>query len=130
MDFKKIAEYNALSIAYLGDAIWDLAVREYFFEENLKVEDYNNKVREYVNAKMQSVIYDKVYNTLSEEYQAVVKRGKNARIKSYAKSCSQKEYREATAFEVLIAVYHLRNESEKIRELLKSIIKGDKDNEE
>lgn len=130
MDFKKIAEYNVLSLAYLGDAVWDLAVREYFFGENLKVEDYNHRVREFVNAKKQSSIYNFIYDSLSEEYQAVVKRGKNARIKSYAKSCSQKEYREATAFEVLIAVYHLRNESEKIRGLLKSIIKGDKDDEE
>lgn len=130
MDFKEIAEYNLLSLAYLGDAVWDLAVRDYFFKENLKVEDYNLKVREYVNAKTQSMIYNFVYESLEDEYKQIAKRGRNTRIKSYAKSCSPKQYREATAFEILIAVYYLQNKSDKINTLLKSIIKGDKKNEE
>lgn len=130
MDFKKIAEYNLLSLAYLGDAVWDMYVRNYFFRENLKVEEYNHKVKDYVNAKAQSMIYNLIYEELPEEYKLISKRGRNTKIKSFAKSCTPKEYREATGFEVLIAVYHLRNESDKIEDILKSIIKGEKKNEE
>jgi len=125
MDFKKIGEYNILSLAYLGDAVWDLAVRDYFFSLNLKVDDYNNKVRSLVNAKAQSSIYKEIFNNLEEEYKNISKRGRNANIKSFSKNCSITEYREATAFEVLIATYHLLNENDKIQDLLNLIIKGE-----
>lgn len=125
MDFKKIGEYNILSLAYLGDAVWDLAVRNYFFSFNLKVDDYNNKVRKLVNAKSQSEIFRKIFPNLEEKYQIISKRGKNANIKSFSKNCSITEYREATAFEVLIATYHLLDEADKIQDILNLIIKGE-----
>lgn len=125
MDFKKIGEYNILSLAYLGDAVWDLAVRDYFFPMNLKVDDYNNKVRSLVNAKAQSNIYREIFDNLDEEYKSIAKRGRNANIKSFSKNCSVIEYREATAFEVLIATYHLLKENDKIQDLLNLIIKGE-----
>jgi ribonuclease-3 family protein len=129
MDFKKLAEYNLLSLAYLGDAVWDMAVREYFFGQNLRVDEYNREVKKYVNAKYQSLLYEKIYDALDDEYKVISKRGRNTKIKSFAKTCSPREYRNATAFEVLLAVYHLRGEKGKVEDLLKYIIEGELINE-
>lgn len=129
MDYKKIAEYNLLSLAYLGDAVWDLAVRAYFFEKNLKVDEFNILVKKYVNAKSQSFIYNKIFDNLPLELQTISKRGRNTKIKSFAKSCTPKEYRDATAFEVLLAVYHLQNKEDEIEKILKYLVEGDLINE-
>lgn len=130
MDIKEISQYNVLSLAYLGDAIWDSCVRQYYFFENLKVDEFNNKVRNFVNAKMQSKIYKEIFAELDKELQDISKRGRNTKIKSFAKSCSPTEYRNATAFEVLIGTLHLLGNEEKIKEILKNFIEGEKNNEE
>ena len=53
-----------------------------------------------------------------------------SKIKSFAKSCSPTEYRNATAFEVLIGTLHLLGNEEKIKKILKNFIEGEKNNEE
>lgn len=125
MDIKEIGQYNILSLAYLGDSIWEYHVREYFFKKNLKVEEFNKEVKKYVNAKSQSKIYIETLNTLSDELKSISKRGKNANIKSFAKTCSINEYRNATAFEVLIAALHLTENSEKIIEIINKNCRGE-----
>lgn len=129
MDIKEIGQYNLLSLAYLGDSIWELNVREFYFIENLKVEELNNKVKELVNAKSQSKIYKKIFDELSDDLKIISKRGRNANIKSFAKTCTSTEYRNATAFEVLIAVLYLTNNKEKINEIIKKFVKGESNNE-
>ena len=118
MDIKEINRYNILSLAYLGDSVWEFYVRDYFFKDNLKVEEFNKRVKNFVNAKSQSLIYKNIFDTLDDELKSISKRGKNANIKSFAKTCSVTEYRNATAFEVLIAVLHLTENREKINQII------------
>lgn len=130
MDIKEIGQYNILSLAYLGDSVWEFYVRDYFFRDNLKVEEFNKRVKAFVNAKSQSKIYKIVLEDLEAELKDISKRGRNANIKSFAKTCSVTEYRNATAFEVLIAVLHLTENKEKINEIIKKIVEGEGINEE
>jgi ribonuclease-3 family protein len=125
MDIKEINRYNILSLAYLGDSVWEFYVRDYFFKENLKVEEFNKRVKNFVNAKSQSLIYKNIFDTLDDELKSISKRGKNANIKSFAKTCSVTEYRNATAFEVLIAVLHLTENREKINQIINNNCRGD-----
>lgn len=125
MDIKEINRYNILSLAYLGDSVWEFYVRDYFFKENLKVEEFNKRVKNFVNAKSQSLIYKNIFDTLDDELKSISKRGKNANIKSFAKTCSITEYRNATAFEVLIAVLHLTENREKINQIINNSCRGD-----
>jgi ribonuclease-3 family protein len=125
MDIKEINRYNILSLAYLGDSVWEFYVRDYFFKENLKVEEFNKRVKNFVNAKSQSLIYKNIFDTLDDELKSISKRGKNANIKSFAKTCSITEYRNATAFEVLIAVLHLTENREKINQIINNNCRGD-----
>ena len=67
MDIKEIGQYNILSLAYLGDSIWESHIRKHYFMANLKVEDFNNKVKDLVNAKAQSKIYKELLDSLGEE---------------------------------------------------------------
>ncbi len=125
MDDKKLKEYTPLSLAYLGDAVWELYVREYFFKENLKAADLNKKVSKYVNAKAQSLIFSGLLDSLGENDLEFAKRARNTKINSFPKTCTAKEYKNATAFEALIALYHLKGEKEKIFDILeKTIEKG------
>ena len=82
----------------------------------MKVDEFNNKVRNFVNAEMQSKIYKEIFAELDKELQDISKRGRNTKIKSFAKSCSPTEYRNATAFEVLIGTLHLLGNEKKIKE--------------
>ncbi len=125
MDIKEINRYNILSLAYLGDSVWEFYVRDYFFKDNLKVEEFNKRVKNFVNAKSQSLIYKNIFDTLDDELKSISKRGKNANIKSFAKTCSITEYRNATAFEVLIAVLHLTENREKINQIINNNCRGD-----
>ena len=76
-----IKEANGLSLAYLGDAVWEIVVREYFIATGHKVNQLNKLAVNYVNAKGQSRIYRNIIDDMEEEYKAVARRAKNGRIK-------------------------------------------------
>lgn len=130
MGNSKLKELSSLALAYLGDSIWELHIREYFVMKNYKVGKLNNLVGKYVNAKSQNIIFEKIFDTLPEEEKAIALRARNAKIKSYPKSCTPKEYKNATALEALVGYYYLNNEKNKVNNLIKKyIIEGEKNGE-
>ncbi|BDU51175.1 Mini-ribonuclease 3 [Haliovirga abyssi] len=127
MGNSKLKELSSLALAYLGDSIWELHIREYFVMKNYKVGKLNNLVGKYVNAKSQNIIFEKIFENLPEEEKSIALRARNAKIKSYPKSCTQKEYKNATALEALVGYYYLNNEKDKVNNLIeKYIIEGEK----
>lgn len=126
MDFNKMKEMNALSLAYLGDAVWEIAVREYYVNKNLKVKDLNQRVRRFVEGKSQSQIYIDLEKEFDEKAMSIARRAKNSKM-NCPKSCTIKEYKNATAFEAVMAYYYY-NDREKISEIVKKyIVEGGKD---
>ncbi len=119
-----IKESNSLSLAYLGDAVWEIVVREYFIATGHKVNKLNKLAVNYVNAKGQSRIYRNIIDDMEEEYKAVARRAKNGNIKSFPRSCSIDEYREATAFEALIAALYINGEMERVRKIFLENVEG------
>ena len=97
MDNIKVKELNGLALAYLGDAVWELRLREKFVAKNLKVKDLNKLVKAHVSAIAQSKIYLDVIDELDDEYKACAKRARNSKISTFPKSCTMKEYKNATA---------------------------------
>lgn len=124
IDFK---DTGILNLAYLGDSVWELLLRKYFVEKNMDTNNLSKRVKEFVNARKQSEIYLNIFDSLSEEAQNISKRARNAKIKSFPKSCNYMEYRNATAFEVLIAYYFLSKKYEEIEKILKIYIEGVKE---
>ena len=119
-----IKEANGLSLAYLGDAVWEIVVREYFIATGHKVNQLNKLAVNYVNAKGQSRIYRNIIDDMEEEYKAVARRAKNGRIKSFPRTCSINEYREATAFEALIAALYINGEMERVKKIFLENVEG------
>lgn len=119
-----LKETNVLSLAYLGDSVWEVVVREYFIKTGHKVDKLNKLSVNYVNAKGQSKIYLSVIDSMDNEYQAIAKRARNGRIKHFPKTCTVDEYRDATAFEAMIAALYVNNEMDKIREIFLNHVKG------
>ncbi|MCK5780920.1 MAG: Mini-ribonuclease 3-like protein [Psychrilyobacter sp.] len=118
MDTIKIKELNGLALAYLGDSVWELRLRERFVARNLKVKDLNKLVKPHVNAVAQSKIYVSIIDEIDEEYRSGAKRARNSKISTFPKSCTMKEYKDATAFEALIAIYYINKREDLIEGII------------
>lgn len=114
---------SGLTLAYLGDAIYELLIREHFIEQGLtKVDDLHNQVVKYTNAEGQATAYHKISTFLTEEELTVFKRGRNAKSSRSAKSASITDYRHATGLEALFGFLYLENRSTRLQELLALIL--------
>ncbi|MFR1675376.1 ribonuclease III domain-containing protein [uncultured Fusobacterium sp.] len=125
MEYVDLRETSGVVLAYLGDAVWELYVRKYWISKGLNLQNLNKRVKECVNAKRQSVLYKEILPLLEEKYQQLGNRAKNGNIKTFPKSCSVMEYKEATAFEALIAAFYTDNREDLIEMALKKCIEGE-----
>ena len=120
----KLKETNGLVLAYLGDAIWELYVREFFLLKGLNLQNLNKNVVKYVNAKAQSEILRGILPLIEDEnYKQIINKAKNANINSFPRTCTMMEYREATGFEAYIAGLYTNNEINKIKEIINNNVK-------
>lgn len=122
---KSIRDYSGLELAFLGDAVWELEIRKYFLKFGYNIANLNKYVKSKVNAKFQSLIYKKIIENLDEEFKIIGKRAKNSNIKSFPKSCTIMEYKEATAFEAIIGAMYLSEKKEEIKKIINIVIKGE-----
>ncbi|MGN0006055.1 MAG: ribonuclease III domain-containing protein [Candidatus Gastranaerophilaceae bacterium] len=113
-------ELNIKNYAHIGDAFWELFVREktVFMTENLK--RLHEITVSFVNAEFQTKMLDEVLiPILTEDELALIKRGGNIKISSLRK-INRNLHRKATEFEVLIGYYYLHDKS-RLNELLSVI---------
>ena len=126
VDFSKdIRDYSGLELAFLGDAIWELEIRKYYLQFGYNILTVNKHVKSKVNAKFQSQIYQKIKDELDEEIQIIGKRAKNSNIKTFPRSCTVMEYKEATALEAMIGAMYLLNKEEEIKKIINMVVKGE-----
>ena len=95
---------NSLVLAYLGDSIYELLIREHFIKTGInKVNNLQIKVTKYVSAKSQAKFINYLIenNMLTQEEIDVVKRGRNAKVFSHPKNTDILTYKWATALECL-----------------------------
>ncbi|WP_286033980.1 ribonuclease III domain-containing protein [Fusobacterium necrogenes] len=128
MDNVDLREISGLILAYLGDSIWELNIRKYWISKGLNLRNLNKKVKDCVNAKKQSKLYRELFPRLDKEFQMLGNRSKNGNIKTFPRSCNVQEYREATAFEALIAGFYIKNRMDLI-ELAVNLCVEEKENE-
>ena len=119
-----IANHNSLSLAYVGDAVYELLVRQYLLESGLAVNGTMHKrAKDFVSAHAQSMILETLSDALTDDEKAVVRRGRNAKSHSHPKNADLSEYHNATGFEALWGYLHLAGDSERITELFDIIKK-------
>lgn len=118
-----IRTYSPLTFAYIGDAVFELIVRTVIVEQGQRpANTLHRHTTKLVCAKTQAKLIEAVYDTLSEEEQNIYRRGKNTKINSTAKNASLSDYRKATGFEALCGYLFLKNEMERVIEIVKSAL--------
>jgi ribonuclease-3 family protein len=128
-NFGKAKEYSPLVLAYIGDAVYEILVRQYIVScGNAPVNVLNKRARGIVNAAAQSSAYEKIKDMLTEEETSVYKRGRNAKSYTSAKNQSISDYRRATGMEALFGFLYIEGKNERISELFEKCI-GDEVNE-
>lgn len=118
IDIQRANQYSPLTLAFLGDAVYEQLVREKIvLTANMPVKKLHKEAVERVRAAYQSKAVDVIMPYLTEEEEAVFKRGRNATGNTVPKSSNPVEYRRATALETLFGYLHLTGNSERIVEL-------------
>ncbi len=115
---------NVITLAYMGDAIYEVYIREQCIKKGLaKVEEIQKEVVKYVSAKGQARILKKLLdeNKLTENEQEIVKRGRNNKRSIHPKHTDIITYKQATGFETLIGYLYLSNHQERLKEILRAI---------
>lgn len=114
---------SPIVLAYAGDAIYEVAVRQYLISlPNLRPNHLHKTATGLVSAKAQSTILAYLEPVLTEEEKDVVRRGRNAKSGTVPKNADVLEYRHATAFECLTGYLYYTGQQERIQELVHSSI--------
>lgn len=115
-----IQNYSPLTLAYIGDSVYDLIIKTMVINQgNKQVKKLHQETSSMVQAAAQSAMMRSLQTILTEEEHAVYKRGRNAKSVSPAKNQSLTDYRRATGFEALMGWLYLQNNWERIIELVK-----------
>jgi ribonuclease-3 family protein len=115
-----IKTYSPLTLAYIGDAIYDLIIRTMLVEKgNSQVNKLHQKASSLVKATTQKEILHAIQESLTEEELGVFKRGRNAKSVTTAKNASVTDYRIATGFEAMIGYLYMTEQMERILYLVK-----------
>lgn len=113
-------EYSPLTLAYIGDSIYDLVIKSLVINKgNKQVKNLHRETSSYVQAKTQSLMMRTMQEHLTEEEHAIYKRGRNAKSVSPAKNQSVTDYRRATGFEALMGYLYLKKEWKRMLDLIK-----------
>ena len=115
-----VKEYSPLTLAYIGDSIFDLIMKSLVVNEgNQPVQKLHLRTSRFVQASAQARMMRVLQEELTEEEHAVYKRGRNAKSVSPAKNQSVTDYRRATGFEALLGYLYLKKEWKRMLSLVK-----------
>lgn len=109
---------SPLTLAFVGDGVYDLMVREMLVcRANRSVGALNNDKVKLVRCDAQAQLYKKIENVLSDDEQAVYKRGRNAHTNHTPKNATVADYHGATGFEALLGYLYLCEKTDRLKEL-------------
>lgn len=119
--FTDPAKVASLTLAYVGDSVYELIIRSIALERhNGKAGDLNTFAKKYSNAPSQAKLAELLQEEMSEEEMAVYKRGRNAKSVSAPHNCTISEYRRATGIEALCAYLYLKGDIARAFELIRT----------
>lgn len=116
---------NPLVIAYIGDAIYELMIRERLVNKNInKVNDLQKESIKYVSAKSQSNIVNRLIdnNLLTDLELDIYKRARNTKVNSHPSSTDIITYKQATGLEAIFGYLYINNDLDRIKELIDNIM--------
>lgn len=118
---KDYRQLNGLALAYVGDAIYEVYVRDYLIQSGLtRPNQLHKTATHYVSAKAQAKLIQQMNEQalLTEEEQDIFRRGRNSKSYTSAKNADIITYRISTGFEALMGYLHLTGQKERLEELV------------
>lgn len=120
MEEVDVVIYSPLTLAYIGDGVYDLIIRSIVVNHgNKQVNKLHKETSSLVQASTQSLMMRTMQEHLTEEEHGIYKRGRNAKSISPAKNQSITDYRRATGFEALLGYLYLKKEWKRMLDLVK-----------
>lgn len=122
---RDVKQLNALALAYMGDAVYEQAIREHLLRSGrVRPNVLHREATRYVSAKAQAAILQVMQNAdfLTDEEQAVMRRGRNAKSGSIPKNTDVQTYKNSSGFEAIIGFLYLMNDEERVTVLIKRAI--------
>lgn len=120
LENRDVKTYSPLTLAYIGDGIYDLIIRTILISQgNCQPQKLHHRASALVKAEKQSQMIGVIEEILTEEEHAVYKRGRNAKSYTMAKNATMSDYRRATGFEALMGYLYLTDQYERMIDLIK-----------
>ena len=114
-----IQTYSPLTLAYIGDAAYELVVRTFLVDQgNSRPDKLHRKASSMVKASAQAAMAEALKDSFTEEELSVYRRGRNAKSPTMAKNASMSDYRKATGFEALMGYLYLKGEQKRLIDLV------------
>ena len=119
MEKQDIRTISPLTLAYIGDSVFDLTIKTMVVGKgNAPVNKMHKKVSEIVKAHGQVLMYEAIKDILTEDESSVFKRGRNAKSYTSAKNATKIDYRIATGYEALLGYLYLQDKMDRVLELI------------
>lgn len=126
----EIVMENPVTLAWMGDALYSVKVRNHILSKGVRKADLLQKqAARFCSAAGQAAVLEALeeQNCLNEDEQEIVRRGRNAHVRSSAKNADLKTYLRATALEALFGYLYLYEHTDRMDELLSLCMElGDK----
>lgn len=117
---RDVRSYSPLTLAYIGDGVYDLVIRTLVVERaNRPPNELHKLTSAYVKAEMQAKIIVALKDELTEEEAQVFKRGRNAKPYTTAKNATRADYHKATGFEAVMGYLYLTGQNQRMLELIR-----------
>lgn len=114
----KLCDMSTPSLAYLGDCVLELLVRERLTLSGISSsKNLNKEALKFVSAPAQAAAMKNILELLTEEEAGYFRRGRNIGHTNTPKNATVSEYRNATGMETLFGFLHLSGRKDRAREL-------------
>ena len=119
---------NVLAMAYVGDSVYEIYVREYLFKKGIeKVNELQKEATKYVSARGQAKYLKEMIESsiLTDEELEIVSRARNHKSHASPKNTDIITYKQATGLEALIGYLYLEQRQERVKQLMNFILEED-----
>jgi len=120
-----VKQLNALALAYMGDAVYEQAVREHLLRSGrVRPNVLHKAATQYVSARSQATVVKNMLESkfLTAEEEAVMRRGRNAKSGSVPKNTDVATYKSSSGFEAVLGYLYLLGRTERVQEFISESI--------
>lgn len=118
LSVEEAKQMNPVTLAFLGDAVYSLYVRERMVRKGGKPSEFQRAASKVVSARGQSAFLENVLPLFSQEEEDIYRRGRNAKKATKSKHATAAEYNRSTGFEAVLGYLYLTGNEERLNFLL------------